>query len=193
MPVVTDQPLPTVMPEPVFEEVAPDQEVHGLKAEDETTIVETVIAVVEAVEAENESTLVRIAGIEKVLTAEEMTVLDTLPLREQLLVALSDIGFDDAVSNSLETFQLTLSEDAQAIRAQILARISAMSEEEQAEFEALLLEIFPTETIEIDGVEYTFFVLDLEIITGDEIHYERYGFRFEDGEWLLTQLFIEAE
>ena len=193
LPVIVDEPLPTVTPEPVFVEAAPEQEVHGLKAEYETPIVETVIAVVESIAAESETTIVRIAGIEKIVTEEEKIVLNALPIREQLLVTLSAIGFDEAVSSAVEGTSLTLSEEAQAVRSQIQERISAMTETEKAEFETLMMENFPTETIEIDGVEYTFFVLDLEIIDGDEIRYERYGFRFENGEWLLTRLFIEAD
>ena len=67
-----------------------------------------------------------------------------------------------------------------------------MDEAAYAEFEATLLESFPQEMIEIDGVEYSFFVLELEVRTGDGVRYERYGFRREGEEWIFTRLEIGA-
>lgn len=65
-----------------------------------------------------------------------------------------------------------------------------MDEAAYAQFEATLLETSPQETIEIDGVEYNFFVL--EVRTGDEVRYKRYGFRREGDEWIFTRLEIVA-
>ena len=45
-----------------------------------------------------------------------------------------------------------------------------MTEEDRAAFEEALLTSFPQETIELDGVEYTFFVLELEVRVGDSVH-----------------------
>ena len=42
----------------------------------------------------------------------------------------------------------------------------------------------------IDGVEYNFFVLEIEVRVGDSIRYERYGFRREGDEWIFTRLEI---
>ncbi|WP_417018984.1 hypothetical protein, partial [Anaerotruncus massiliensis (ex Liu et al. 2021)] len=80
------------------------------------------------------------------------------------------------------------SESAQALKAQIQERIAAMSEEEYAAFEQALLTSFPQQTVEVDGVEYTFFVLELEVRVGDAVRIERYGFRLEGGEWIFTRL-----
>ena len=59
---------------------------------------------------------------------------------------------------------------------------------DSAAFEETLLSAFPQEVIELDGVEYTFFVLELEVRVGDAVRIERYGFRLEGGEWIFTRL-----
>ena len=46
------------------------------------------------------------------------------------------------------------------------------------------------ETIEIDGVEYNFFIIEMVVRTGDEVRIERYGFRKEGEDWIFTQLEI---
>ena len=65
-----------------------------------------------------------------------------------------------------------------------------MDEASYAQFEATLLESFPQESIEIDGVEYNFFVLEIEVRMGDSVRYERYSFRREGDEWIFTRLEI---
>ena len=41
-----------------------------------------------------------------------------------------------------------------------------------------------------DGVEYNFFVLEIEIITEEGTRLERYGFREEEGIWIFAQLSV---
>ena len=176
--------------EPVYEEVAASEVVHGVKAEDETPMVETVLAVAEAIEGESAS--IGIVNVEKVILPEEKAALDALPVREQLLTFLSVIGFEEQVNAALAADADGLSAEAVALKEQIQSRIAAMDEAAYAEFEATLLESFPQETIEIDGVEYSFFVLELEVRMGDEVRYERYGFRREGEEWIFTRLEIGA-
>ena len=58
-------------------------------------------------------------------------------------------------------------------------------------FEEALMEKFPSQQVLIDGVEYTFFVIEIEVRRGDEDTVERYGFRSEGEEWIFTKLYIE--
>ena len=153
-------------------------------------MVEALVTVVDTIVAEEESASVEIVHVERVVTAEEKAALDVLPAREQLLTVLSVIGFEEQVENTLQTAGETLSEPAQALKSQIQERIAAMSAEEYAAFEETLLASFPQETIEIDGEEYTFFVIELEVRVGDAVRVERYGFRQEGEEWIFTRLEI---
>jgi len=114
-----------------------------------------------------------------------------LPVKEQMLTFLAVIGFEEQVNESLEAQQTEMSAEAVALKEQIKQRIDAMTEEEKAAFETTLMESFPSQQVLIDGVEYTFFVIEIEVRRGDEVRIERYGFRHEGEEWIFTKLFIE--
>ena len=179
---------PAPIAEPVYEEVPAEEPVHGVKAEDKTPMVETLSTVAEALEAEKAQ--VTIANVEKIVTPEEKTALDQLPLREQMLTVLCAIGFEQQVTEVLAGEGVSLSEEAEALKEQILARIDAMNEEEKAAFQQMLEENFPVETVEMDGVEYRFFVFEVEIETEEGLRRERYGFREEDGAWIFVKLSV---
>ena len=151
-------------------------------------MVETMLEVAEALETQSENTTVEIVNIEKVILPEEKVALEALPVREQLMTFLSVIGFEEQVNAAVETGESALSPEAVALKEQIQTRIAEMDEAEYAQFEAALLESFPQETVEIDGVEYSFFVLELEVREGDVVRYERYGFRRENDAWIFTRL-----
>ena len=153
-------------------------------------MVETLVTVVDTIAKEDASASIQIVNVERVVTTEEKQALDTLPVKEQILTFLSVIGFEEQVDAALETTGEALSESAQALKAQIQERIAAMSEEEYAAFEEALLTSFPQQTVEVDGVEYTFFVIELEVRVGDTVRIERYGFRQEDEAWIFTRLEI---
>ena len=181
MPAATDEPKATAAPAaaPKYEEVP---------VEGELKIAETMIMVAGEAVAQGET--IRIVNAEKVLTAEELTALNALPIKEQLLTFLSSIGFEAQVNRALEAAGESLSPEATALKEQIQARFAAMDADARAAFEAMLLECFPQEVIVIDGVEYSFFVLELEVRTGDSVRYERYGFRREGDDWIFTRLEI---
>ncbi len=153
-------------------------------------MVEALVTVVDNIEAEDVNASIEIVNVEKVVTAEEKQELDALPVREQLLTFLSVIGFEAQVNQTLQASEESLSEAAIALKERIQARIAEMDEESYAAFETLLLESFPQETIEIDGVEYNFFIIEMVVRTGDEVRIERYGFRKEGEDWIFTQLEI---
>ena len=47
------------------------------------------------------------------------------------------------------------------------------------------------ETVIIDGEPVDYFVIELQVDVDGEIHFERYGFRFdENGEWIFARLSI---
>ena len=185
----SDEPtVPTATPAPVFTEVPATETVHGVKAEDNVPMVEALATVVDSIAAEEEGASIQIANVERVVTAEEKAALEALPAKEQIFTFLSVIGFEAQVDETLAGAGAALSEPAQALKAQIQERVAAMTEEDRAAFEEALLTSFPQETIELDGVEYTFFVLELEVRVGDSVRVERYGFRLEGDAWIFTRL-----
>ena len=147
------------------------------------------MSVSESIQAEEGAT-VQISNVESVITAQESQALSALPAKEQILTFLSVVGFEQQVEQALTTTGEALSEPAQALKAQIQERIVSMSEEEYAAFEEALLANFPQQTVEVDGVEYAFFVIELEVRVGDAVRIERYGFRQEDEAWIFTRLEI---
>ena len=152
-------------------------------------MVEALVTVAESIQAEEGAT-VQISNVESVITAQESQALSALPAKEQILTFLSVVGFEQQVEQALTTTGEALSEPAQALKAQIQERIVSMSEEEYAAFEEALLANFPQQTVEVDGVEYTFFVIELEVRVGDAVRIERYGFRLEGEAWIFTRLEI---
>ena len=197
MPVVSDIPIeqtPAPTPAPVYTQVPVTETVHGVKAEDNVPMAEALATIADNIaaagEAEGVAVGIEIVNAEKIVTAAEKAALDALPVREQILTFLSVIGFEEQVNRTLETAGEILSEPALALKAQIQERIAAMSEQEYAAFEAVLLENFPQEAIEIDGEEYIFFIIELEVRVGDSVRIERYGFRREGDEWIFAQLEI---
>lgn len=197
MPVVSDIPIeqtPAPTPAPVYTQVPVTETVHGVKAEDNVPMAEALATIADNIaaagEAEGVAVGIEIVNAEKIVTAAEKAALDALPVREQILTFLSVIGFEEQVNRTLETAGEILSEPALALKAQIQERIAAMSEQEYAAFEAVLLESFPQEAIEIDGEEYIFFIIELEVRVGDSVRIERYGFRREGDEWIFAQLEI---
>ena len=154
---------------------------------------ETLVTAIDAIEQENEgaSVSISIVNVEKVVTAEEKAELDALPAKEQILLLLSAIGYDTEVQAALSSMDMELSTEAIALTQAIQERIATASDEEKAAFEALLLECFPVETVMIDGEPVDYFVIELQVEVDGEIHFERYGFRFdENGEWIFARLSI---
>ena len=104
MPVVSDVPIdqtPAPTPTPVFTQVPAVETVHGVKAEDEVPMVETLVTVVDTIAKEDASASIQIVNVECVVTTEEKQALDTLPVKEQILTFLSVIGFEEQVDVAL--------------------------------------------------------------------------------------------
>ena len=112
--------------------------------------------------------------------------------QEQLLTFLAVVGIQPQASDALSQVQENMSEETSAIQEQIKQRIATMSEAERTAFEDALMEYFPMETVTIDGQEYTWFTIDLEVNVDGVIRIERYGFRLEGESWIFAKLEIST-
>ncbi|HIT01145.1 MAG TPA: hypothetical protein IAA59_13035 [Candidatus Faecaligallichristensenella faecipullorum] len=182
-----DEPRPTATPAPQYTQLPQGEALHGLKVEDAPRLADVLSAVAQELAVSPEAR-VELIQAGKTVTPEERARLEALPLEEQVYTILSAIGLEDAVNRALDQGRIALSEEAAALKADMMARIAAMSAEERAGFEAMLQEAFSRQTILIDGVEHAFFTLELKITSGGEVRYERYGFCLEGEEWILTRL-----
>lgn len=112
--------------------------------------------------------------------------------QEQLLTFLAVVGIQPQASDALSQVQENMSDETSAIQEQIKQRIATMSEAERTAFEDALMEYFPMETVTIDGQEYTWFTIDLEVNVDGVIRIERYGFRLEGESWIFAKLEIST-
>lgn len=193
MPAVSDEPAVTPTAKPAAtkkpaNDPTPAPAYVEVPVEAGRTIAETMMLAGDAAEAEG--AIVEIVNAGKILTAEELSALEALPAREQLLTFLSVMGFEEQVNRALAAAEEELSAEAVALKERILMRIDAMGDGERSAFDELLRTCFPQETIRDGGAECRCFVLELELRTGDALRRERYGFRQEGEEWIFIRLEI---
>jgi len=160
-------------------------------------MVETIVAVLERIELTKEETgvktTVEIANMDNIVTSEEKEVLDTLPVKEQILIVLTALGHKEAVETMLNDTEssLVISNEAQTVLTSVTERLEKMTEEEQKAYEEILLEHFPVEEIELeDGGKQQYFAIELVITQDETTHIERYGFRCdkESETWIFSEL-----
>jgi len=188
-PAVTDEPIATASPAPTAKPTArPTQPVveDTPAATQEPAATEAPAVEIPAIESETASIV--ILNVEKVLTVEEKKAMDTLPVKEQLLSFLIVIGFEEQVGQVMAAEEVEFSAEAVALQEEIKTRLETMTEEEQAVFQEMLLESFPTEVVVIDGVEHTMFILEIEVTDNGVTYIERYGLEYVDGEWSFVRL-----
>lgn len=179
--------MPEVNDELKFEPAT--EPVNGVQTSDLTEMVETLITVGETMDSHEEPVELQIVNVHRLLTDEEIFELDTLTVRERLLTVLAALGYADQVDETLREKEEILSDEAMALREEILNRISEMDEEELAEYKRILEEYFHLEVLE-DEVAELYIIIELEISRDGKTRVERYGFRQEDEEWILTKLEI---
>lgn len=155
-------------------------------------MVDAMLTVVNTIVTEREAAQVQIVNFDKILTAEENTAITQMKPQEQLLTFLAVVGIQPQASDALSQVQENMSEETSAIQEQIKQRIATMSEAERTAFEDALMEYFPMETVTIDGQEYTWFTIDLEVNVDGVIRIERYGFRLEGESWIFAKLEIST-
>ena len=105
-------------------------------------------------------------------------------------MTLASIGLEDVVQSALTSMDMTLSAEAETLTAQVAERFAAMGEEERAQVEEKLTQLFPKTEVTVGGVTYEYFVVDLEITVDGKVRVERYGFRYDEelGQWLFEKL-----
>lgn len=180
-------PVVTAAPEVrtvIFDRNTAVSTLRGVAGDGTVTAADAVAAIGESLEREVQSGAnVTVVNLDLMLDDQELSALEQLPVKEQLLVVFAAIDHSDILP------QGEMSDQASALAQRITQRVARMSAREKADFEALLADTFPVETVQIDGKSYDFFVIDLEIVSNGSVKMERYGFRqAEDGQWVLTQI-----
>lgn len=116
-------------------------------------------------QAENEGSevTIEVVGAREVLNESEYAQLQTLPAQEQMLVTLASIGLQDVVESALAAMNMTFSEEAASLTAQVSERFAAMNAQERTQLEETLTEYFPKAKVTVGGVTREYFVVDLVI------------------------------
>ena len=153
-------------------------------------MVEKLVETVTKAEAAGSEVKVEVVGAQQVMTETEYTQLKALPVQEQILVTLASIGFKDAVSAAVETMNnVSLSDNAVSLMETVSTRMTEANAEEREQMETKLAKYFPVREIEVGGVTYPYFVMELQIEVDGELTIQRYGFRMdENGEWIFVML-----
>ena len=173
--------------EPVFTEVASDEPVHGVKVSDNLSMTETVTKVIENIET-SETAKIQIRNVDQILNQEEAKQMETIPVKEQVFAFLTVMGFGDTIEKALDEADEQMSQKTLSLIESIQTRMDNMTQQERKEFDKVLEELFPITKVVIDGVEYEWFQFEIQVEDGDTVRIERYGFRLEDGEWILSRL-----
>ena len=173
--------------EPVFTEVASDEPVHGVKVSDNLSMTETVTKVIEDIET-SETAKIQIRNVDQILNQEEVKQMEAIPVKEQVFAFLTVMGFGDTIEKALDEADEQMSQKTLSLIESIQTRMDSMTQQERKEFNKVLEELFPITKVVIDGVEYEWFQFEIQVEDGDTVRIERYGFRLEDGEWILSRL-----
>ena len=174
-----------------------DDAVISRLTDEQWAMTDSLLLLIDEIEAVYEDAVsIGLVGSELVMTEEELERMHLLPVKEQMLVLLSAVGFREAVEAVIDDPQasLSISEEAQALMEETALRQEEMTEEEQAAFEETLLGHFPVDEVGLeDGTVYRLFAVRVLLSQDDEAHIERYVFRCDDEEtgWYFTGLEIE--
>lgn len=175
--------------EPVFEPVAPGTPMHGVNVGDGTRMATALGKAVEGIQAEYGADVsIFVRDADKILSTTEYKTLNTLPVREQILVVLTALGYREEVTNGLEELGIELSREAHGLIGQIALRLAGMSETEKAEFLELLAKYFQA-TVDADE-QHTEIVLEIRVKLDEGYRMERYSFDLKDGAWVFSALAV---
>ena len=163
---------------------------HGVAVADNVDAVEAFTAIGDSLDSSKAK--VTVPGIEKVLTSSEMARFNALNSRERLLVALSVLGLSDWVQDAAAKDASLLSQDALALISDVNERKAAMTEEELAELTELLDGTLVKDKIVYQGKQYDSLTLEITVTEDGVDTHERYTFRDEDGQWILTTIEKDA-
>ena len=184
---------PTATPEPTVEPTeAPTVEptVEPTPAPVTNEMISTLVESVAAAEEEGSVVTIEVVGAQEVFTEEDHEQLKELPVAEQILVTLSTIGFGDVVEAAMASMNVTLSENAAQLVTKANETMSQMPEEERKVMQETIEKNFPKTQVQIDGVVYDYFILNLEIVVDGVARIESYGFRFDEelGQWIFVKM-----
>ena len=173
-----------------MQEPETDEELVFEQPEPKPAMVEKLVETVSQAEASGSEVKVEVVGAQQVMTETEYEQLKTLPVQEQVLVTLASIGFEEVVNAAVETMNnVELSDNALKLMDTVSARMTAASTEEREEMETKLAKYFPVREIEVGGVTYPYFVMELQVEVDGVLTIQRYGFRMdENGEWVFVML-----
>lgn len=200
-PTPTPTPAPEVTPDPtrrpttggttvVIATATPAPTVEPTPAPVENEMVSTLVESIAAVEEEGSVVTIEVVGAQEVFTEEEHEQLKELPVAEQILVTLSTIGFSDVVEAAMTSMNVTLSDNAAQLVTRANETMSQMPEEERKAMQEAIEKNFPKTQVQIDGVVYDYFILNLEIVVDGVARIESYGFRFDEelGQWIFVKM-----
>ena len=144
---------------------------------------------------ESENVSVHIVGTDALFTPEEQAALELLAPEERMMLTLSAVGMGDVTDAAIEAGTVALSPAAQALDAQIAARMAAMTDEERDALAQVLDTYFPLTEAAVDGIVRPLFTLDLAVVTQDGPRIQRYSFTQDDeGRWSFYEyVVIEGE
>ena len=143
------------------------------------------IAEVIAADARNAGGLVTVLHEEELLTADELARLDALSAHDRVLAVLCAMRFGEQV-RQLQLGGDTFSEEAQALAAEIRARIDALEGADKAAYDQLLERYFPAQVISMDPTAADYQQAYLTIVFDGEA--EEYGFSRNNGQWSFRRL-----
>ena len=154
-------------------EVAAVEEAFGVKLSDNLTMVDSLIAIGNYLDAE--SATVSVPAIESVLTSAQKTSFDALSSREKLLVASAIYGFADEVKANGD-----LSADALALIDDVMGSLSP------AELKAIAADAMGT--VVENGVEYDAFTFEFIANENGASTTVRQTYRYDNNAWILTKI-----
>ncbi len=146
-----------------------EEEVLGVKASEQPAMEEALMTVAENLE-ESEYSKVTLPAMEEVLDEEQMKVLESLPVQEQLILTLCALGYTENEDQ--------LSADGAGLLQEIKDQITI----EQ------LLSQFPVTIMTINGKECQTFQIEIVVIKDDISNFQRFTFFNDEGTWKLYQV-----
>ncbi len=168
--------------EVTLEAVPETTAVNGVKAEDHQPIAEALKIVGDTLDGEGSDVSVEIVGADKILTKEEMTRFNKLPVKDRMMVLLNALGLSDAIDDASKE---GMSAEAKALTDDISKRLEEMTEDEKQALLGQIAKFFPQSKVTVDGKEYDAFSIELLVTRDGKEEHDRYTFYNDGTQWLL--------
>ena len=192
----TEVPEPTATPAPVivYTELDPSAEMHSISTAEGLSLLEAmrILGLELQPEVDAGTTDVAVLHLDEVLTPDELAALEQLSVHDRLLVALTVTGFSYVVRDALDQNPVLMSDEAVQLMDAIALRIEELPEEEQQAVQKTIQERFPLIMSAQNDMESILYNVDLVVTQEGTTSYERYGFRFTNGAWLMSSISLGA-